>query len=535
MNAPQHVSSHLDDLELTPGTIHYNLPPAQLYEAALDRNEGVLAAEGPLVVRTDPHTGRSPEDRFLVRDEAVADTINWGDVNRPTDRESFNQLHRRMAEYAAGQSLFVKDLYAGWEETHRMPVRIITEKAWHSLFAHNMFVRPEGEVPADFTPGFTVLDLCEFEADPERDNTNSEAAIFIDLEQRLVLIGGTHYAGEIKKSIFSVLNYMLPEEDVLPMHCSANKSPDGETAVFFGLSGTGKTTLSADDRRALIGDDEHAWSDTGVYNFEGGCYAKMIDITPESEPEIYGTTETFGTILENVIVDPETREPDFTDASITRNTRGSYPLHALSNVAENGQGPHPSHLLFLTYDAFGVLPPLSELSPEQAMYHFLSGYTAKVAGTERGVSEPKATFSACFGEPFMVRHPTEYAELLAEKMQRHDADCWLVNTGLTGGPYGTGHRIDLEHTRAMVDAVLNDALTEVPRTKHEVFGLSIPQSVPNVPSPLLHPRRTWDDPTAYDEQARTLAEMFDEHFETFADHVPAAVANAGPQPSTVLS
>ncbi len=535
MTAPQHVSSHLDDLALSPDTIHYNLPPAQLYEAALDRDEGVLAANGPLVVRTDPHTGRSPDDRFLVRDESVADTINWGDVNRPTDRATFNHLHRRMAEYAAGRSLFVKDLYAGWEETHRMPVRVITEKAWHSLFAHNMFVRPDDEVPADFAPGFTVLDLCEFKADPERDNTNSEAAIFIDLEQRLVLIGGTHYAGEIKKSIFSVLNYMLPEDDVLPMHCSANKGPDGETAVFFGLSGTGKTTLSTDEGRALIGDDEHAWSDTGVYNFEGGCYAKMIDITPESEPEIYETTEQFGTILENVIVDPETREPDFSDASITRNTRGSYPLHALSNVAADGQGPHPSHLLFLTYDAFGVLPPLSELTPEQAMYHFLSGYTAKVAGTERGVRTPKATFSACFGEPFMVRPPVEYAELLAKKMQRHNADCWLVNTGLTGGPYGTGHRIDLTHTRAMVDAVLSDALTDAPRTEHDVFGVSIPQSVPNVPTPLLHPRQTWDDPAAYDEQAQTLAEMFADHFEPFVDHVPDAVAAAGPQPHTVLS
>ena len=533
MSVPQHLTDHLDALQLSPGALHYNLSPAQLYEAALDRNEAQLAADGPLVVRTAPHTGRSPDDRFIVRDDAVADTINWGAVNRPTDRATFNHLHERMAEHAEGRSLFVKDLYAGWDESYRMPVRIITEKAWHSLFAHNMFVRPEGDVPADFEPGFTVVDLCEFEADPERDNTNSEAAIFIDLEQRLVLIGGTHYAGEIKKSIFSVLNYMLPEDDVLPMHCSANKGPEGDTAVFFGLSGTGKTTLSADDRRALIGDDEHAWSDQGVYNFEGGCYAKMIDITPESEPEIYGTTEEFGTILENVIVDPETRQPDFTDDTITRNTRGSYPLHALSNVAENGQGPHPSHLLFLTYDAFGVLPPLSELTPEQAMYHFLSGYTAKVAGTERGVSEPKATFSACFGEPFMVRPPTEYAELLAQKMRRHDTDCWLVNTGLTGGPYGTGHRIDLAHTRSMVDAVLSGDLDETPRTQHAVFGVSIPNAVPGVPSDRLHPRRTWDDPSAYDEQARALARMFDEHFEAFADQVPPAVVEAGPRPETV--
>ncbi|MFP4229054.1 MAG: phosphoenolpyruvate carboxykinase (ATP) [Salinivenus sp.] len=533
MSVPQSVSTHLNALDLSPSTVHYNLPPARLYEAALDRDEAVLAADGPLVVRTAPHTGRSPDDRFLVRDTEVADTINWGEVNRPTDRETFNHLHRRMAEYADGRPLFVKDLYAGWDEDYRLPVRVVTEKAWHSLFAHNMFVRPEGAVASDFEPGFTVVDLCKFEADPERDGTNSEAAIFIDLKQRLVLIGGTHYAGEIKKSIFSALNYMLPEEGVLPMHCSANKGPDGDAAVFFGLSGTGKTTLSTDDRRALIGDDEHAWSRSGVYNFEGGCYAKMIDITPESEPEIYGTTKEFGTILENVVLNPETREPDFADATVTRNTRGSYPLDTLPNVADKGQGPHPSHILFLTYDAFGVLPPLSELTPEQAMYHFLSGYTAKVAGTERGVTTPKATFSTCFGEPFMVRHPTVYAELLAEKMKRHDADCWLVNTGLTGGPYGTGHRIELEHTRSMVDAVLNDALANTPRTEHEIFGLSIPQSVPHVPSTLLHPRRTWDDPAAYDEQARALAQLFDEHFETFVDHVPPAVAEAGPRTASV--
>jgi phosphoenolpyruvate carboxykinase (ATP) len=532
MSTPDPLRDHLRALRLHPGTVHYDLSPARLYEASLARDEGKLAADGPLVVRTDPHTGRSPNDRFIVKDDSVADTINWGDVNQPTDRATFDHLHERMAAYAEGRDLFVQDLYAGWDRDYHLPVRIITQKAWHSLFAHNMFVRRETD-PADFSPGFTVLDLCEFEADPARDGTNSEAAIFVDLDQGLVLIGGTHYAGEIKKSIFSVLNYMLTEDGVLPMHCSANEGADGDTAVFFGLSGTGKTTLSADADRTLIGDDEHGWSDQGVYNFEGGCYAKMIDITPESEPEIHGTTNEFGTILENVIVDPETREPDFTDDTITRNTRGSYPLHYIPNASDTGQGDHPSHVLFLTYDAFGVLPPISELTPEQAMYHFLSGYTAKVAGTERGVSEPRATFSTCFGEPFMMRDPSVYAELLGRKMRRHGADCWLINTGLTGGPYGTGHRIALRHTRAMVDAVLDDALTDVERTEHPVFGLSVPETVPNVPSAVLQPRRTWDDPAAYDEQARTLARMFADNFTQYRDDVSDAIRAAGPQLETV--
>jgi len=527
MHPPAHVTSHLDDLQLAPKTVHYNLKPPRLYEEALGRDEGRLAADGPLVTRTSPHTGRSPKDRFIVRDASVADTINWGDVNQPTDRVTFNHLHQRMAEYAAGRELFVQDLYAGWDETYRLPVRIITEKAWHSLFARNMFVRPEGPVPSSFEPGFTVIDLCEFEANPDRDGTHSKAAIFVDIGQNLILIGGTHYAGEIKKSIFSVLNYLLPEKGVLPMHCSANEDAES-TAVFFGLSGTGKTTLSADASRTLIGDDEHGWSDRGVYNFEGGCYAKMIDITPESEPEIYGTTEEFGTILENVILDPDTREPDFSDDTITQNTRGSYPLPSIPNASSDGQGGHPDHILFLTYDAFGVLPPVSELTPAQAMYHFLSGYTAKVAGTEAGVSEPKATFSTCFGEPFMVRDPSVYANLLGQKIRRHDTDCWLVNTGMTGGPYGVGHRIELDHTRAMVDAILDGTLADVPRTRDPVFGLSIPNRVPGVPDTVLAPRHTWDDPQAYDRHARELARNFADNFATYAGEVTDEVRAAGP-------
>ena len=529
MTVPDHVTSHLRALGLTDlGPIYYNLKPPVLYEMALANGEGQLAAQGPLCTRTDPYTGRSPRDRFLVRDASNIDTINWGPVNRPTDADTFDHLQARLADYATEKPLFVQDLYAGADPDYTMPVRIITEKAWHSLFAYNMFVRRPEVDRADFEPGFTVLDLCTFKADPERDNTNSEAAIFVSLEKELVLIGGTHYAGEIKKSIFSVLNHRLPKQNVLPMHCSANEDPDGSTAVFFGLSGTGKTTLSADASRTLIGDDEHGWSEDGVYNFEGGCYAKMIDLTSEQEPEIYSTTERFGTILENVMLEDETRTPDFTDDTITRNTRGSYPIDYIPNASETGQGGHPDHVIFLTYDAFGVLPPISKLTPEQTMFHFLSGYTAKVAGTERGVSEPKATFSTCFGEPFMVRHPAEYAELLGEKIRTHDAQCWLINTGLTGGPYGTGTRINLTHTRAMVDAILTDELNGVPTTPDRVFGMHVPEHVPNVPDTVLQPRTTWDDPDAFDQQAAELARMFAENFAKYADHVSAGVEAAAP-------
>jgi phosphoenolpyruvate carboxykinase (ATP) len=529
MTVPDHVTSHLRALGLTDlGPIYYNLKPPVLYEMALANGEGQLAAQGPLCTRTDPYTGRSPRDRFLVRNASNIDTINWGPVNRPTDADTFDHLQARLADHATGKPLFVQDLYAGADPDYTMPVRIITEKAWHSLFAYNMFVRRPDMDRADFEPGFTVLDLCTFKADPERDNTNSEAAIFVSLEKELVLIGGTHYAGEIKKSIFSVLNHRLPKQNVLPMHCSANEDPDGSTAVFFGLSGTGKTTLSADASRTLIGDDEHGWSEDGVYNFEGGCYAKMIDLTPEQEPEIYSTTERFGTILENVMLEDETRTPDFTDDTITRNTRGSYPIDYIPNASETGQGGHPDHVIFLTYDAFGVLPPISKLTPEQTMFHFLSGYTAKVAGTERGVSEPKATFSTCFGEPFMVRHPAEYAELLGDKIRTHDAQCWLINTGLTGGPYGTGTRINLTHTRAMVDAILTDELNGVPTTPDRVFGMHVPEHVPNVPDTVLQPRTTWDDPDAFDQQAAELARMFAENFAKYADHVSAGVEAAAP-------
>jgi len=534
MTVPQHVTAHLDRLGLSPSTVYYNLKPPVLYEQSLSRGESRLADGGPLLVRTDPYTGRSPDDRFLVRDEDNADTINWGNVNRPTDRGTFDQLRDRMVQYAGDRDLFVQDLYAGWDPNYRLPVRIISEKAWHSLFAYNMFVRGDHEIYDTFEPGFTVLDLCTFQADPERDNTHSEAAVFIDDKQELVLIGGTHYGGEIKKSIFSILNYTLPEKDVLPMHCSANESED-DTAVFFGLSGTGKTTLSADASRTLIGDDEHGWSADGVFNFEGGCYAKMIDLSPSGEPEIYSTTERFGTILENVVVDERKRTPDFSDDTITRNTRGSYPLHYIPNASDVGTGDHPDHVIFLTYDAFGVLPPVSRLTPDQAQYHFLSGYTAKVAGTERGVSEPKATFSTCFGEPFMVRHPSVYAKMLGERVEEHGANVWLINTGLTGGPYGTGHRINLKHTRAMVNAILSGDLEDAETTPDDVFGLAIPTAVPNVPSEVLNPRSTWDDPQAYDEAARSLADMFVANFEKYTRHVDDSILQGGPVSASVQS
>ena len=530
MQPPDSVTQHLSDLGLGQAdTVHYALTPPQLYEQALARSEAQLADGGALLVRTDPYTGRSPNDRFIVATGSDHEHINWGPVNQPTDAATFDRLLAKMQDYAAGRTLFVRDAFAGWDPRYRLPVRIISEKAWHSLFAYNMFVRPDSEALSGFEPGFTIIDFCELEADPTADGTHSEAFVLVNLDEQLVLIGGTHYGGEIKKAIFSVLNYMLTDDGVLPMHCSANVGPDGDAAVFFGLSGTGKTTLSADRKRTLIGDDEHGWSDEGVFNFEGGCYAKMIDITPEREPEIYGTTGRFGTILENVIVDPQTRKPDFNDDTITRNTRGSYPLHYIPNVSSTGQGPHPSNIIFLTYDAFGVLPPIAKLAPEQAMYHFLSGYTAKVAGTERGVSEPKATFSTCFGEPFMVRHPSVYAELLGARIRQHDVDCWLVNTGITGGPYGTGHRMPLAHTRTMVRAALDGTLSAAKTCTEPVFGLAIPRHVEGVPDDVLQPRTTWDDPEAYDRQARALAHMFTENFEPYSAAVSDAVRAAGPR------
>jgi phosphoenolpyruvate carboxykinase (ATP) len=512
-------------------TAYWNLPAARLVEMAVQRGEAILAAEGPLVCETGPHTGRSPNDKFLVKDPSIDGDIWWGEVNRPFERETFEALLARARDYLKGRDVFVFDGYAGADPRYRVNVRIITEDAWHSLFARNMFIREEnGAVLAAFEPGFTVLNVARFQAEPQRDATRSPTFILLDLARRLVLIGGSRYAGEIKKSIFSVMNFLLPGQGVLPMHCSANYGAGkDDVALFFGLSGTGKTTLSADPGRTLIGDDEHGWSDDGVFNIEGGCYAKVIRLSPEGEPEIYATTRRFGTVLENVACDPATRRLDLDDDRLTENTRASYPLSQLANVDLGGRAGHPRNVVFLTCDAFGVLPPISRLSREQAMYHFLSGYTAKVAGTERGITEPKVTFSTCFGSPFLPLHPGVYAGMLGEKLSRHAARVWLVNTGWTGGPYGIGQRIRLAFTRRMVTAALSGELDGVDTWTDPIFGLSVPERVEGVPGKLLRPGETWESPADYAARAGKLADMFADNFEKYESGVGEAVKAAGPR------
>jgi phosphoenolpyruvate carboxykinase (ATP) len=515
----------------TAGNVFWNLPPARLYEQAIRRREAIMAAEGPLLCSTGPHTGRSPNDKFTVRDPATDADIWWGEVNRPFERARFDALLARVRDHLAARDLFVFDGYAGADPRYRLGVRVITEFAWHSLFARNMFLREEdGARLAAFAPDFTVVDAATFQADPGRDGTRSATFILLDLARRMVLIGGTQYAGEIKKSVFAVMNYLLPKQQVLSMHCSANYGGTrDDVALFFGLSGTGKTTLSADPDRTLIGDDEHGWSADGVFNIEGGCYAKVIRLSRGSEPEIYETTRTFGTVLENVVCDPETRGLDLDDDSLTENTRSSYPLTQLSKVDLGGQAGHPRNVVFLTCDAFGVLPPISRLSEEQAMYHFLSGYTAKVAGTEKGVTEPKVTFSTCFGSPFLPLHPSVYAGMLGEKLRRHGARVWLINTGWTGGPYGVGQRMKLGHTRQMVSAALAGALDQAPTWTDPIFGLSVPCAVPSVPDSVLRPRDSWKSKADYDAKATQLADMFAANFEKYAGGVSEAVRNAGPR------
>jgi phosphoenolpyruvate carboxykinase (ATP) len=509
--------------------MNWNLPTPTLYEEALKRNEAIMAHLGPLVVRTGQYTGRSPNDKFIVDEPTSRGCVWWGEVNRPITEDRFDELHRRMASYLQGKDVFVQDCYCGADPEFRLPVRIITQYAWHSLFAHNMFIQPSPEELETFEPEFVVLDCPGFHAFPEIDKTNSDAFILVNFAKRLVLIGGTEYAGEIKKSVFTAMNYFLPFEDVLPMHCSANYGPNDDVALFFGLSGTGKTTLSADPTRTLIGDDEHGWSNNGIFNFEGGCYAKVINLSPEAEPEIYKTTRRYGTILENVGIDTDTRHLDLDDATLTENTRAAYPISHIPNASRTGLGSHPKNIIFLTADAFGVLPPISRLSPEQTMYHFISGYTAKVAGTERGVTEPKATFSACFGAPFMAQHPSVYADLLGYLIDKHNVKCWLVNTGWTGGPFGEGHRINLAYTRAMVNAALNGDLDQVEYLQDPLFGLQVPTTCPGVPDDVLQPRNTWGDPGAYDRQAQELAGMFASNFSQFADHVSEEIRNSGPE------
>jgi phosphoenolpyruvate carboxykinase (ATP) len=508
--------------------VYWNLPAPRLYEEALRRREGRLAHLGPLVVRTGHHTGRSPNDKFIVREESSADKVWWGKANRPMEPSAFAALHRRLLAYWQGRDLFVQDCFAGADPDYRLPIRIITETAWHSLFARDMFVRATAEELARHTPQFTVIHAPSFHADPQVDGTASEVFVVIDFADKLVLIGGTQYAGEIKKSIFTVFNYLLPQRQVLSMHCSANIGAAGDVAIFFGLSGTGKTTLSADPTRTLIGDDEHGWSDNGVFNIEGGCYAKVIRLSPQAEPEIYETTRRFGTILENVGFDSETGRLDLDDSSLTENTRAAYPISHIANATRDGIGGHPGNIIMLTCDAFGVLPPIARLTPVQAMYHFLSGYTAKVAGTERGVTEPSATFSTCFGAPFMALSPTVYADLLGEKIARHRVNVWLVNTGWSGGPYGVGERMKIAHTRALVDAALSGALENVPTVRDPNFGITVPTDCPGVPAEVLWPRNTWADPAAYDTQAHTLAGMFAENFRAYSDRVGIEVRGAGP-------
>ena len=510
--------------------LNWNLQPTQLVELAVSRGEGILAKDGPLVVETGKHTGRSANDKFIVRDAETENTVWWGKTNKGMTPAHFAALKTDfLAHLATKNELFVQDLYGGSQPAHRVQVRIITELAWHSMFIRTLLVRPELSALADFLPEYTIIDLPTFAADPARHGTRSETVIAVNFTEKLILIGGTKYAGEMKKSVFGLLNYKLPIAGVMPMHCSANIGPNGDTAVFFGLSGTGKTTLSADSSRTLIGDDEHGWSDEAVFNFEGGCYAKMIRLSPEAEPEIYATTKRFGTVLENVVIDKETREIDLDDDSLAENSRGSYPLEFIPNTSKDNLGPVPHNIIFLTADAYGVLPPIAKLTPDQAMYHFLSGYTARVAGTEIGVTEPSATFSTCFGAPFMPRHPSVYGNLLKERIAKGGVNCWLVNTGWTGGQYGTGNRMPIKVTRALLNAALDGSLNSAEFRTDPNFGFKVPVAVAGVDSTILNPRETWADKDAYDATAQKLVGLFIENFSEFAQHVDASVLESAPK------
>lgn len=511
------------------GSVYWNLSTPSLYEEIVRRREGWISHLGPLVVHTGHHTGRSPNDKFIVKEPSAEAQIAWGKVNRPMDAANFDALYAKMCAYFQGRDVFVQNLYAGADPQYRIPVRVITDYAWHNLFARNLLIQPETPVIHDSPDTFTIIDSPRFHAMPEIDGTNSEVAIAINFAKKLVIICGTSYAGEIKKSAFTILNYLLPGKGVMPMHCSANIGKAGDTALFFGLSGTGKTTLSADPERGLIGDDEHGWSDNGVFNFEGGCYAKVIRLSKEAEPDIFDTTRMFGTVLENVILDSDSRHINLDDASLTENTRAAYPLTHIRNFVPSGTGGHPKNIIMLTCDAFGVMPPIAKLTPEQAMYHFLSGYTAKVAGTEKGVTEPQTTFSTCFGAPFMPLPPTVYAKLLGEKIAKHKVDSWLVNTGWSGGPHGVGSRMKISYTRAMIRAALNGTLSGVKTVPDPIFGLHVPASCPDVPDEILNPRNTWKDKSAYDAKAKELAEKFKKNFEQFADSATPGVRNAGPK------
>jgi phosphoenolpyruvate carboxykinase (ATP) len=525
------MSSVLQTPEVTQllgqGKVHRNLFPAPLVEAALRRGEAELAAGGSLVAGTGKRTGRSPKDKFTIKDALTENKVAWGSANQPFPPDKFDALYERVLDYLKGKELFVQDLFCGADPQYTLPIQVINEYAWHSLFVRQLFIRPTAEELKTHKPEFTIVSAPSFKADPKRDGTNGEVFVLVNFSKKLALIGGTEYAGEMKKVIFGVMNFVLPERNVFPMHCSANVGADGVTALFFGLSGTGKTTLSADPGRRLIGDDEHGWSATDVFNFEGGCYAKCIRLSPETEPQIYNALH-FGSVLENVVLDPVTRIPDYDDESKTENTRAAYPVEFIDNAMIPGVGGHPKNLVFLTADAFGVLPPVSKLTSEQAMYHFMSGYTAKVAGTEAGITEPQATFSTCFGAPFMPRAPKVYAEMLGQRLREHKAQCWLVNTGWQGGPYGVGKRMSLPYTRAMVNALVEGKLAGVEFEVEPSFGLSIPKSCPGVPPELLNPRNSWKDKAAYDKLAADLSARFAKNFEQF--DAPPEVKAAAPKP-----
>ena len=516
----------------TGAEVHWNLGTAPLVEFAVRRGEGVLAKDGPLVVATGKHTGRSAKDKFIVRDGETENSVWWGKTNVDMTPAHFAALKEDFFKAVAEkETLFVQDLFGGSQPEHRVKVRVINEFAWHNLFIRTLLVRPEAADLADFAPEFTIIDLPSFRADPERHGTRSETVIAVNLSEKLILIGGTAYAGEMKKSVFGILNYKLPVDGIMPMHCSANIGPNGDTAIFFGLSGTGKTTLSADASRTLIGDDEHGWSDTAVFNFEGGCYAKMIRLSAEAEPEIFATTKRFGTVLENVVIDPVTRELDLDDNSLAENSRGSYPIDFIPNASEKNMGPVPKNVIMLTADAYGVLPPIAKLTPEQAMYHFLSGYTARVAGTEIGVTEPEATFSTCFGAPFMPRHPSVYGNLLKERIAKGGVDCWLVNTGWTGGKATMPgiSRMPIKATRALLNAALDGSLNNAEFRTDPNFGFQVPVAVPGVDSSILDPREAWADKGEYDATAQKLVQQFIANFAQFEEHVDEGVRNAAPK------
>jgi phosphoenolpyruvate carboxykinase (ATP) len=516
------VTDH-QDARSRPAPERRNLSPAALYEHAIRRNEAVIVSTGALTAETGHHTGRSPKDKFFVKEPTSEGAIWWHPGNKPISPARFDALLQRMEGFCDTHEVFTQDVFACADVRHRLKVRVITELAWHSLFARNLFIRPNADELMSFQPDFTVISLPSVKADPKVDGTRSETFILVNLGRRIVIIGGTGYAGEIKKSIFTALNYILPAESVFPMHCSANLGSGGsDVALFFGLSGTGKTTLSADPSRRLIGDDEHGWSDTGVFNFEGGCYAKTIRIRKESEPEIYAATESFGTILENVVYDPRTRIPDYDSEERTENTRAAYPVDLIPNAVLSGTGKHPSNVIFLSADAYGVLPPVARLDEDQVRHYFLSGYTAKVAGTERGVTEPEPIFSTCFASPFLVLHPERYADMLIERVNRHHAEVWMLNTGWVGGPYGVGQRMSIAHTRAIVRAIVQGKLHDVPTHADPVFGLQIPDHVPDVPTEVLDPRGSWSNADDYDRQAKKLRVMFEENIHTIGKSASTA-------------